>query len=360
MNTHKLQALIDGHIGKSDIHNIVLGVQSQDGAVDFIGAAGIADPATGAAMTPDTPYFVASITKMYTATVIVQLHQEGLLNLDDPISKHLPADLIQGIHVYEGTDYSTQLKIYQLVNQTSGLADYYEDKPEGGNSLSDDLKAGQDRALTVTQMMDIVRGLPPKFPPGAKDGGKAHYADTNYQLLGAIISAVTGKSVSENFQESIFAPLGLQHTYVFGSAQPQSAQTPAAIYMKERVLNMPKFLSSTGPDGGIVSTAAENLIFLRAFFDGKLFDSTHFERMMARWNTVFFPIKYGYGMMQFKMSRLFSPFKALPVFVGHSGSTGSFAFHDQKTGLYLVGTVNQIAAQRKPFQLMVKTSNIVT
>ena len=359
MNENKLQALLDGQIGKGGIHNIILGAQSADGAVDFAGAAGIADPETGAAMTTDTPYFIASITKMYTATVIVQLHQEGLLNLDEAISKYLPADLIEGIHVYRGTDYSREIKVYQLVNQTSGLADYFDDKPKGGKSLFDDLKAGQDRALDTGQMMDIVRGLTPKFPPGAKDGGKAHYADTNYQLLGAIIAAVTGKSVAENFQARIFAPLKLEHTYVNNLALEQSGQTPAAMYYKDQVLWPARFLASNCPDGGMWATAADSLVFLRAFFDGKLFDGAYFERMMERWNTVFSPIGYGYGLMRFKLPRIFSPFKATPELVGHSGSTGSFAFHDRKTGLYLVGTVNQIATPGKPFRLMIKVTNMV-
>jgi hypothetical protein len=64
--------------------------------------------------------------------------------------------------------------------------------------------------------------------------------------------------------------------------------------------------SSDKPDGGIVSTVCENLVFLRAFFGGKLFDSKLFDRMMRRWNAIFFPMQYGYGMMRlnFPTSRL--------------------------------------------------------
>ena len=161
------------------------------------------------------------------------------------------------------------------------------------------------------------------------------------------------------FQERIFAPLKLEHTYVYNSTLDQSDQNPAAIYYKDRVLNAPMFLSSSGPDGGIVSTISESLVFLRAFFDGKLFDETFLERMMNRWNMVFFPIRYGYGLMRFKLPRIFSPFKAPPEYIGHSGSTGSFAFYCPKNGLYPVGTVNQIATPGKPFRLMVQATNMV-
>jgi len=235
MNKAKLQALLEKQINKGGVYNIVAGVQSQDGSIDCSGAAGIADTEAGIPMTVDTPYFIASITKMYTAAAILKLHEQELLNLDEVISKYLPASLINGIHVYKGKDYSSQIKVCQLVNQTSGLADYFEDKPKGGHSLSDDLKQGHDRELDVPQIMAIVRGLSPKFKPGDKNGAKASYADTNYQLLGAIIEAVTGKSVADNFQELIFAPLDLKHTYAYNAAVPRP-NAPAVVYFKEKTL----------------------------------------------------------------------------------------------------------------------------
>lgn len=72
----KLQAVLDARIGKGSIHNTVAAVQSHDRSIDFVGTAGIADPQTGAAMTPDTPYFIASVTKMYTAAVILRLYEQ--------------------------------------------------------------------------------------------------------------------------------------------------------------------------------------------------------------------------------------------------------------------------------------------
>jgi D-alanyl-D-alanine carboxypeptidase len=118
----KLQTLVNAQIGKGHIFNIVTAMQSQDKSLDFVGAAGIADPRTSAAMRPDTPYFIASVTKMYAAAIVLRLHQEKRIHLDEPISQYLPASLTRGIHSYKGTDYSDQIKVFQLVNQTSGLA----------------------------------------------------------------------------------------------------------------------------------------------------------------------------------------------------------------------------------------------
>jgi len=92
------------------------------------------------------------------------------------------------------------------------------------------------------------------------------------------------------------------------------------------------------------------MIFLRAFFEGRLFDKALFERMM-NWNSMFFPLRYGYGLMYFRLPRFLWP-HPLPEFIGHSGSMGSFAFTCPSRPMYLVGTVNQIASPAKPYFLM--------
>ena len=346
---HKLQAVLDAQIGKSNVHNIVAAVQSHDRAVDFVGAAGIADPQSGAAMTPNTPYFIASITKTFTAAIVMQLDHEKRIDLAAPISAYLPESLTRGIHVLRGTDYSERIKVAELVNQTSGLADYEGDKPRGGKSVIDELKAGHDRAISTPEAIEITRSLSPHFAPGTL--GKAYYSNTNYRLLGALIETVTGQPMAANFAERICAPLGLQRTYLFDWTAPRLDEVPATIYLKDAPAHVPKYLASNVSDGGLVSTASECVIFLRAFFEGRLFDKACLEQMLT-WNKIFFPLRYGYGLMNFRLPWFFGQ----PQFIGHSGSTGSFAFVCPARSIYLAGTINQIAAPAKPFFVM---SNLV-
>lgn len=360
MSQAQLQALLDKQTRGGSIKHVVAHIQSKDRRVDLFAAAGYADAGSQTAMTVDTPYFIASISKMYTAAMIMQLVEQGSLDLDKTVSSYLPAALLDGIHIYKGHNYSHQIKVYQLVGQTSGLPDYFEDKPKGGHSLYEDIKRGApDRSYTTEELIAIVRGLSPKFAPGDRNETRAHYSDTNYHLLGAVIEAVTQQAYAENLARMIAIPLGLQHTYPFDVTQAQSRQTPATIYFKDRVLHLPLFLSSHAAEGGIVSTAAESLIFLQAFFDGRLFDKKHFERMTRQWNGVFFPIQYGYGMMRFKVPRIMSPFQPALELIGHSGSTGSFAYYSPERELYFVGTIDQSAMPGKPFRLMLQMANIV-
>jgi D-alanyl-D-alanine carboxypeptidase len=346
--TKKLQSLLDAQIGKSGLHNIVTAVQSYDKSLDFVGAAGLADPGSGVAMTPETPHFIASVTKMYTAAIIMQLHQEKRLDLEAPVSDYLPDSLLDGIHVYKGADYSRQLKVYQLVNQTSGLADFEADKPRGGKSVLDELMAGHDRAIDTAEALRITRSLSPHFAPG--NPGRAYYSNLNYRLLGEIIEALTEKPMSANFEERICVPLGLQHTYLYDWTKPRPGEPPATLYLNNAPANVPKYLSSNVSDGGLVSTASEGMIFLRAFFEGRLFEKAFLERMMI-WNKIFFPLRYGYGLMYFKLPRYFW-ITPLPEFAGHSGSTGSFAFACPSRSLYLTGTLNVITPARPFFFMM--------
>jgi D-alanyl-D-alanine carboxypeptidase len=284
--TNKLQAVLDAQIGKGYVHNIVAAVQSHDRSIDFLGAAGIADPHTGTKMTPDTPYFIASVTKMYTAAIVLRLYEEKRIDLDAPISEYLPASLTSAIHVYKGTDYSERIKVSELLNQGSGLPDYEADRPRCGKSVLDELKAGNDRTIETAEAMEIVRSLSPRFAPGTR--GRAHYSNANYRLLGGIIESVTDKSMAANFEEKIFAPLGLRHTYLFDWTAPRMEEAPATIHLKDVPAKVPKYLSSNVSDGGLVSTVSECMTFLRAFFEGRLFDKALFERMM-NWNSIFFP-----------------------------------------------------------------------
>jgi D-alanyl-D-alanine carboxypeptidase len=346
--TQKLQSLLNSQVGKGGLHNIVAAVQSYDQSLDFVGAAGVADPDNGAAMTPETPYFIASVTKMYTAAIIMQLHQEKCLDLEAPVSQYLPASLLDGIHVYKGTDYSRQLKVCQLVNQTSGLADFEADKPRGGKSVLDGLIAGHDRAIDTAEALRITRSLSPHFAPGTP--GRAYYSNLNYRLLGEIIESLTEKPMAVNFDERICAPLGLQHTYLYDWTKPRLGEPPAAIYLNKAPVNVPKYLSSNVSDGGLISTASECMIFLRSFFEGRLFEKALLERMMT-WNKIFFPLRYGYGLMYFQLPRYFW-ITPLPEFAGHSGSTGSFAFACPSRSLYLTGTLNVITPARPFFFMM--------
>jgi CubicO group peptidase (beta-lactamase class C family) len=210
---------------------------------------------------------------------------------------------------------------------------------------------------SLAEVTAIVRELKPQFKPGAHDGRKASSSDTNYRLLGAIIESVTGKPFAQAVAEEIFAVLQLSNTYVYGASELSPDWEPAAIFVKDRLWQHPGFFSTNQPEGGIVSTLADSLAFLQGFFGGKLFDRALLDRMIARWNRIFFPMQYGYGIMRINLPRAFSPLRGFPEYIGRSGTTGSFAYYSPDKQLYLTGTVNQLSDPSRPIRLMMKIAN---
>jgi CubicO group peptidase (beta-lactamase class C family) len=330
------------------------------GGEDFhwSGAMGLADEAKGVKLTPDTPFYLASITKLFTAVTVMQLYEDGLLALDDPIARHLPAALIDGIHTYKGVDYTNRIQIQHLLSHTSGIPDYYEKAPKGGRSFFEILLAEPDREWSVEDTVQWARDkLKPSFTPGKK----AEYSDTNFQLLGFIIEAVTGRALHEVYLENIFKPLGMMHSYLHGRSEPIEVpgSTPARIYYKDMDITSHKAFASSWADGGLVSTMKDCLVFLKALNDGRLLKDKATLDLMHNWRPIQFPLKYGFGSMYFKLSWFMSPFSSVPAIWGHSGSTGSFLFYCEALDLYMVGSLNQAKSPGKPFQMMVKIMNLM-
>jgi D-alanyl-D-alanine carboxypeptidase len=331
------------------IENCVLAVTKGDGSYSWAGAAGIANQDGQVPMTKDTPIYIASVTKLYTATAIMKLYEEGALSLDDPMSKYLPADLIRGINVYKGKDYSNEITIEQLLAQTSGIADYYEEKGKDGKSVFEILVADPDSYWTVDAAIARTRDeLQPHFAPGTG----AFYSDANFLLLGKIIENVAQKPLQTVYEDYIFRPCGCTHTWLVNLSQPQVASgDPADIFYKGTNITKMRLNGADWADGGIISTAEDMIIFLKALNEEKIVSKDTLQ-LMHDWHKLEFPIQYGYGTMYFQLPPLMSKVMGLTPLWGHSGSTGSFLYYSEDLDLYMAGTIDNVGSNIKPFMLM--------
>ncbi|MBU4534276.1 MAG: beta-lactamase family protein [Euryarchaeota archaeon] len=341
--TSQLQNILDKSLHPQKIPGLVVKIESGDGSFSWQGSAGNLD--TGSF------YFIASTSKLYITALILQLRQEGKLDLEDTLADYLSSDLIAGIHVFKGVDYSDSITIKQLLAHTSGVPDYFEDKPAKGDKLINTLLKGEDEYWGFEDVIDRVRTMKPFFKPGTP--GKAHYSDTNFQLLDQVIETITGEKIARALQEYIFHPLKLKNTYLYQDIQDTN---PPEIYYKQGKLHIPRAMTSFRGDGGIVSTASESMIFLKAFFNGTFFPVDYLEDL-KKWNKIFFPLQYGVGLMRFKLPRIFSPLKAVPEFWGHSGLSGAFSYYCPVKDLYFTGTVNQAAYPNLSYKLLIKLVN---
>jgi CubicO group peptidase (beta-lactamase class C family) len=363
----RLQELLDHLVEHKRFKHATLAVEATDGSFSWSGAAGTAYT-DGTPMSPDIPYFIASVDKLYTATAILKLCEEGRLSLEAPLSTYLPPELTKRIHVKGGVDRSSQITVAHLLSHTSGLADYLEDRPRGGRSLIERLiEGGGDFALSAESSMSTVRDdLSPHFPPQdpLSERSKVRYSDTNYLLLIAMIEALYQRPLHEVFNELIFAPASMSHTYFLGVSTPlDPTPEPATLWAGDEAIDLPQTLTSLR---SIFSTAADQIASLRALLKGELFDDPSTLGLMQRcWKRFGLPldmaalrapsspIEYGFGVMRFALPRVYTPFRPIPPVIGHTGSTGSWLFHCPRHGLLFAGTVDEVSAGATPFRVIV-------
>ncbi|HSL59538.1 MAG TPA: serine hydrolase domain-containing protein [Acidimicrobiales bacterium] len=352
----RLQALVDRTVAKRRIAHAILGVARGDHGVPWIVAAGQARP--GDPMGADTPFFVASITKRFIATLVLQAHERGELAIDDPIVALLPDELISGVHVLDGVDHTSTITVHHLLTHTSGLPDYF-DKPRTGPSLFEQLAQGEDRSWTTADAVRWAREEHrPHFAPQDLSARrqKARYSDTGFQLLIAIVEQVTGRSFADLLHDRIFDRVGMAHTWLPGRSRPRAdTPEPALIHAGRRPLDLPKMQESSND---LMSTAADLLRFQQALLRGDLFDQpATVARLVERANLLrnIPPNRYGVGTWIFRINRLVAPGPRPLTLIGHAGATGTWLFTCPELDVHLVGAVDQAAGQRMPFRIMLQT-----
>jgi CubicO group peptidase (beta-lactamase class C family) len=340
LNKSNLDQLVSNAVSKKYIFGAVFYISSDDNSIDLISASGNFEE--------DSQYYIASINKFFISAIILKLYTEKKLDLQDKISKYLPKEVIKGLHTYKGRDHSDSLTIAHLMSLTSGLPCYLMDKQANGKIAMMELEAGIDQAWPIDRVIKEVKRMKTHFPPGVE--GKAKYADTNHQILSLILENVTGEPVNIAL-ENLFRELKMSRTYV---CEDLNDKDFVPIRYKSKEIHIPLFLNSTQND--IISTARDQMTFLKAFFSGYFFPKKRLHEL-GKWNNIFFPFKYGMGIQKFHMPRMLSPFHPVPEMIGHCGSTGSVAFCVPDTSLYITGTVNQQARPNVAFQTMIKILN---
>lgn len=187
--TGELQVLLDTFVDDGFVPGVVLSV-SLPGYAPWSGASGFADRAQGRAMAPDTPVRIASVSKMFTAVVVLQLVEEGRLTLDEPLATWLPDSVPSG----------ERITVRQLLQHSTGLYDYLEDRILIGEMQRDTSYVWQPQEL-----VDYAS----RFPQGAV--GRWDYSSTNYVVLGMLVERVTGQPLAQQVRQRIFEPLGMRH-----------------------------------------------------------------------------------------------------------------------------------------------------
>ena len=244
----EFEKIVDAATAGSGFSGVVL--VATDGKTDFITAAGLADRRTNAAITTASKFRIASVTKAFTAALVMKLYERGKIDLDATIGRYIPA--------YAGPARD-RVTIHHLLTYSSGIAD------ESG-------KGGIEPYRSPLTLDEFIR----KYCSGElvfEPGSKSAYSNTEYIILGGIIESVTGSSFEQVLRSEILAPLKMKDSGMARSGRPvrgmvasytQKAGTRALIE------DEPYLAENYFAAGAMYSTAADLLKFDRALFTGKL------------------------------------------------------------------------------------------
>ena len=209
INTHpdtdRFQEFIEEKV-QQGLPGISMLIETPEGI--WSGGAGVADIPNNIAMQSCSLHKVGSITKTFTSTLILKLYEQGQLNLDDPISMYLSSKIVSKVANAETAT------IRQLLNTSSGITDYLSQLDYTLLNYYDN----PTKVWTPMEELEYIFDEPADFPAGTE----TQYSNTNYLLLGMIAENVSGLSGEQLYEDFIYAPLGLNNTYLFQNGdQPQ-------------------------------------------------------------------------------------------------------------------------------------------
>ncbi|MFC8344669.1 serine hydrolase domain-containing protein [Streptomyces sp. NPDC057280] len=261
-------------------------------AGNWSATAGVGNLRTGAPRSVDDRYRIGSITKTFVSTVLLQLEAEGRLSLDDTVDTWLPG-VVRG----NGHDGS-KITLRQLLNHTSGIYNYTEDKAFVRTYFTaDGFFEHRYDTRSPRDLVAIAMTHEPEFTPGAK----WQYSNTNYILAGMVIEKVTGAPYGEEIRRRIIAPLGLHATSVPGTRatvpQPSSraysklAETTTGPTYDVTKLNP----SLAGSAGEMISDSKDLNRFYAALLKGRLLPPEQLKEMKTTVPTGG-PGQYGLGI----------------------------------------------------------------
>jgi CubicO group peptidase (beta-lactamase class C family) len=303
---------------------------------------GFADVATKRPMTPDTLFWIASMTKPITGAAILMLQDEGKLHVGDPVAKYLP----EFANLKTPSGKPANLTITQILTHTSGLGEATGPAAQSARTLAD--------------LVPLWLAAPMQYEPG--DQWK--YTQSGINAAGRIVEVVSGESFDVFLQKRLFDPLGMRHTTFYPSDEQRARLATAYAKSKdtgllEAVPPRPDFGTRNRPpqgNGGLYSTAPDYARFSQMLLNGGTLDGRRYLSAAAMQllttpqtgdlPTGFFQsdtygnrgANYGWGMATCVLRASHDGVAAMlsPGTYGHGGAWGTQAWMDPVKGVAYV------------------------
>lgn len=325
----ELKILLEALRDKAQAPGAVLGLSFGGGRAEVL-ASGLADREEGRPMTEENANHLASISKTYTAALILRLVEEGRFGLDDKLARFLPA--------FPRAD---EITLRHLLAHRSGLKDFYLHlyfRPDRDEMI---------RMVTKDWKEEELIELAGRFGHWSEPGAEASYCNANYYLLAIVAERATGKKLAELYRQYIEEPLGLEKTWLAWHEKAKGQLATGYMGYVEYWKHSEMFgeLGSTAildrspvdyGSGGLIATAEESLKFLHALLGKKLLTEKSLAAMMPYQEIAPLGVhqegasekqRYGLGLLERKRGKY--------TFVGHGG-----LFTGHTAGLWQVPECN--------------------
>jgi len=321
MARDELSMMLNSFYQPDNVVNTMIAINDGSEAGSYGFAQGVAKPTSNEAMTVDHQFHIASMTKPFTVTLLLQLIEEGRFSLDttledifgaapldqlfpqhrftmqNPTDVEVASMSINDLQQFSGVSQGKEITLRQLTQHTHGMPDLTFDAPAGGQSLGILTIMGSvgapgvpaPRQWSAMQLLEyyLASGLPSQsqFTPGAG----YDYGDTGLLIAALVIEKSTGMSLVENYRTRIFDPLGMDDTYLMHYEDPRLSASPGLSHRHYDMSAIEPSLGNIDVDaaawntsidyagGGLVSTASDIDKFFRALFGNELgVDSSQF------------------------------------------------------------------------------------
>lgn len=235
---------------RPDSPGCALGV-IHEGALVYRKGYGSASLEMGVPITPQSVFYMGSVSKQFTAASVVLASEQGLLSLDDDVRKYVP----------ELPSWGRTITLRHMLHHTSGLRDIFTLLFLAGRNAED--------IHTTPELLDLIASQrSPNFMPG----DEYSYSNTNFFLLGVVIQRATGKPLSRFAEENIFRPLSMKHTRFYDDRTMVVPGRVAAYEPRDGggfSVDWSTEFDKVG-DGGLLSSVEDMLLWDRNFYDNKL------------------------------------------------------------------------------------------
>lgn len=263
----ELEMIVDRYVSRG-IPGINLAIKTPDGH-GWLYAAGKSDIGNKVDMRPCHRMFIASVTKVFTATLVFKLHEDGLIDIDDLLADHLSGEYMNEIK------NAKRVTIRQMLNHTSGLYDYLDPIKYELLSINEPFLS-----MTIAEKLALAYGKNPTHNPGETYA----YSNTNYTLLGLLVEKKRGAFLGDLLQEQIFDPLGLESGFYGSVLQPIPAGMTKGYFDfhgNDKLVESEFYYNNdlaTG-DGGVAITMRDLAHFLESLHKGSLLNDTSMAEM---------------------------------------------------------------------------------